>query len=48
MPEALSAAAGYLRQIAEVKDDDPIEIKPVLLERLESAAQGAKKEMSGE
>lgn len=48
MSEALRLAAGYLRQLSEVEDDDPIEIKPALLEQLESAAQGAKKEMSGE
>ncbi|KAA6408891.1 MAG: hypothetical protein FRX48_07235 [Lasallia pustulata] len=45
MPEALTSAAGYLRQLSELEDDDPIEIKPVLLQYLESAAQGAKKEM---
>lgn len=48
MPEALTSAAGYLRQISEVEDDDPIEVKPILLEQLELAAQRAKKEMSGE
>lgn len=48
MHEALTSAAGYLRQLSEVEDDDPIEVKPILLQRLESAAQSAKKEMSGE
>ena len=48
MPEALISAAGYLRQLSEVQDDDPIEIKPALLEQVELAAQSAKKELSGE
>ena len=48
MPEALTSAAGYLRQLSELEDDDPIEIKPVLLQQLESAAEGVKKEMLGE
>lgn len=48
MPDALTSAAGYLRQISEAEDDDPIEVKPILLQQLESAAQSAKKDMSGE
>ena len=45
MPEILEATCGFLRQIPEIDDKDPIEVPPGLLEELENAATEAKKEL---
>lgn len=45
MPEILEAACGYLRQIPNLDDKDPIEVPPDLLQVLDNAATEAKKEL---
>lgn len=45
MPEILEATCGFLRQIPDIDDKDPIEVPPGLLEELDNAATEAKKEL---
>ena len=45
MPEILEATSGFLRQIPDIDDNDPIEIPPGLLQELDNAATEAKKEL---
>lgn len=45
MPEILEATSGFLRQIPDIDDNDPIEIPPGLLQELDDAATEAKKEL---
>lgn len=45
MPEILEATCGFLRQIPDLDDEDPIEVPPDLLQELDKAATEAKKEL---
>ena len=45
MPEILEATRGFLRQISDTDDKDPIEVPPGLLQELDNAATAAKKEL---
>ena len=45
MPEILEATCGFLRQIPDIDDNDPIEVPPGLLQELDNAATEAKKEL---
>lgn len=45
MPQILEATYGYLRQIHDLDDKDPIKVPPSLLQVLENAATEAKKEL---
>lgn len=45
MPEILEATRGFLRQIPDLDDKDPIEVPPDLLQVLDSAAIEARKEL---
>lgn len=47
MPEILEATCGFLRQIPDLDDKDPIEVPPDLLQVLDNAAMEAKKELEG-
>ena len=44
MPEILEATYGYLRQIPNLDDKDPIEVPPSLLQAIKIAKVEAKKE----
>lgn len=44
-PEILEATCGFLRQIPDLDDRDPIKVPPALLQELENAATEAKKEL---
>ena len=45
MPEILEATCGFLRQIPDLDDKDPIEVPPDLLQALDNAATEAKMEL---
>ena len=45
MPDILEATCGYLRQLPNMDDKDPIEVPPDLLQELADAATKAKKEL---
>ena len=45
VPEILEATSGFLRQIPDLDDKEPIEIPPGLLQELVNAAAEAKKEL---
>ena len=45
MPEILEATCGFLRQIPDLDDKDPIQVPPDLLQVLDDAATEAKKEL---
>lgn len=45
MPDILEATCGYLRQLPNMDDKDPIEVSPDLLQELNDAATEAKKEL---
>ena len=45
MPEILEATCGFLRQIPDLDDKDPIQVTPDLLQELDNAATEAKKEL---
>jgi len=47
MSETLNSAAGYLKQLSELEGDDAIEVKPAIVDQIESAAQDAQQELSG-
>lgn len=45
MPEIIEATCGFLRQIPDLDDKDPIEVPPGLLQALDNAATEAKTEL---
>lgn len=45
MPEILEATCGFLRQLPDLDDKDPIEVPPDLLQVLDTAATEAKMEL---
>ena len=45
VPEILEATCGFLRQIPDSDDADPIDVSPALLQELENAATEAKGEL---
>ena len=45
MPDILEATCGFLRQIPDLDDKDPIEVPPDLLQVLYNAATEAKEEL---
>ena len=45
MPEILEATSGFLRQIPDLDDKDPIEVPASILQMLDNAATEAKKEI---
>ena len=45
IPEVLEATCGFLRQISDFDDKDPIEVPPDLLQALDNAATEAKQEL---
>ena len=47
MPDVLTAAAGYINQIATVKIAEPVEVKPGVVEALHKVAKRARDKLNG-
>ena len=47
MPAILEATCGFLHQLPDVDDKDPIEVPPGLVQALDNAAKEAKEELQG-
>lgn len=45
--EILEATHGYVRQIADIDDGDPIEVPQLLIQQIENAAREARQELQG-
>jgi hypothetical protein len=47
MPEVLQSTAKYLKECLRDDAEDPVEVRPELIERLEEASHSAKEDLSG-